>query len=79
MFTANLGSAAGWVDWTGGTRLDDIAPADQMGWPFLTSINARAENVEDGYDEEWDGKCEPEEDIVDLDPMSWGSLKAMLR
>ena len=79
MFTATLGTATGWVDWTGGTRLDDIAPDDQLGWPFLTGISARAENVEDGYDEEWDGKCEPTEDIVGLDPVSWGSLKAMLR
>jgi hypothetical protein len=79
MFTTTLGSAAGSVDWTGGARLDDIAPSDQLGWPFLTSISARAENVEPGYDEEWDGKCEPEEPIVDVTPMSWGSVKSLLR
>ena len=79
MYTPTLGSAAGWVDWTGGTRLDDIAPGDQIGWPFLTGISARAENVEPGYNEEWDGKCEPEEPIVDVTPMSWGSVKALLR
>ncbi len=79
MYTATLGSAAGWVDWTGGTRLDDIAPVDQLGWPFLTGISARVDNVEPGYDEEWDGKCEPEEPIVDIEGMSWGSVKALLR
>ena len=79
MYTATLGSAAGWVDWNGGTRLDDIAPGDQLGWPFLTGISARAENVEPGYNEEWDGKCEPEDPIVDVTPMSWGSVKALLR
>ncbi len=79
MFTATLGSAAGWVDWTGGTRLDDIAPVDQLGWPFLTGISARDTNVEPGYTEQWDGKCEPEEPIVDTEDISWGSVKAMLR
>ena len=79
MFSLTLGSAAGWVDWTGGTRLDDIAPADQLGWPFLTGISARDSNVEPGYTEQWDGKCEPEEPIVDTEDISWGSVKAMLR
>ncbi len=78
MFTATLGSAAGWVDWTGGTRLDDIAPADQLGWPFLTGISRHDGNVEAGYDEQWDGKVEPEEPIVEVTPMSWGSVKALL-
>jgi len=79
MFTATLGSAAGLVNWTGGTRLDDIAPVDQLGWPFLTGISRHDGNVEAGYDEQWDGKVEPEEPIVDVTPMSWGSVKAMLR
>jgi len=79
MYTTTLGAAAGWVDWTGGARLDDIAPVDQLGWPFLVGISARDTNVEPGYDEEWDGKCEPEEPIVDVQEMSWGSVKAQLR
>ncbi|MEN8006963.1 MAG: hypothetical protein ABFS42_08100 [Candidatus Krumholzibacteriota bacterium] len=79
MFTATLGSAAGWVDWVGGTHLDDIAPVDQLGWPFLTGISARSTVIEPGYDEQWDGKCEPEEPIVDVEEMSWGSVKALLR
>lgn len=79
MYTSTLGSAAGWVDWTGGAHLDDIAPVDQIGWPFLTGISARVDNVEDGYDEQWDGKCEPEEPIVDTEDISWGSVKAQMR
>ena len=79
MYTATLGSVSGFVDWVGGTRLNDIAPVDQLGWPFLSGISARAENVEAGYDEQWDGKCEPEEPIVDVQEMSWGSVKALLR
>jgi|GEM_PF-1123349 len=79
MFTATLGSASGSVNWVGGTRVDDIAPEDQIGWAFLTGINSRPENVEPGYTEQWDGKCEPQEPIVDVDQMSWGSVKALLR
>jgi hypothetical protein len=79
MFTPTLGSASGTVNWNGGTRLDDIAPVDQLGWPFLSGISAFVDVVEDGYDEQWDGKVEPEEPIVDVDDMSWGSLKALLR
>jgi hypothetical protein len=79
MFTATLGSASGQVDWIGGTRLNDIAPEDQHGWPFLTGISRVASNVEAGYDEQWDGKCEPESIIVDTQKMSWGSVKALLR
>jgi hypothetical protein len=77
MFTATLGSAAGTMDWTGGTRLDDIAPVDQFGWAFLTGINASASNVEPGFDERWDGKIEPETPIVDVENVLWGSVKAM--
>jgi hypothetical protein len=79
MFTATLGSASGWVDWVGGTHLDDIAPVDQIGWPFLTGISARADVIEPGYSEQWDGKCEPEEPIVDTEDISWGSVKALMR
>lgn len=79
MFTATLGSASGNVNWNGGTRLDDIAPVDQLGWPFLSGISARASAVEPGYDEQWDGKVEPIDPIVDVTPMSWGSVKALLR
>ncbi len=79
MFTLTHGSAAGWVDWVGGTHLDDIAPVDQIGWPFLTGISARSTVIEPGYSEQWDGKVEPEEPIVDTEDMSWGSVKALMR
>jgi hypothetical protein len=78
MFTTTLGSAAGTVDWVGGTQLNDIAPADQLGWPFLTGISARSTVVEPGYDEQWDGKCEPQAPIVDVEERSWGSVKSQL-
>ena len=66
----------GTVDWTGGTRLDDLAPADQTNWPFLAAGNRDAANVEPGFDEQWDGKVEPTEPVVGAAPSSFGGLKA---
>ena len=79
MFTATLGTASGFVDWTGGTRLNDLAPEDQAGWPFLTGISRRSTDIEPGYDEQWDGKVEPSNVIVGTESTSWGELKASHR
>ena len=76
MFTATLGSALGQVDWTGGTRLDDIAPDDRVDWVFFTGINAMSSQTEPGYDERWDGKVEPPDPIVADEPMNWGDVKS---
>ena len=75
MFTATLGSATGFVDWTGGTQIGDLAPADRIGWPFLAGISRRADHIEPGYDEQWDGKVEPVEPVVATEARSWGDLK----
>ena len=77
MFTATLGTASGDVDWTGGTRLGDIAPQDQTGWPFFSGINALASQVVDGYDERWDGKVEPTDPIVPNEISTWGGVKSL--
>jgi hypothetical protein len=69
-------SILGTVDWTGGTRLDDLAPPDQTNWPFLAAGNRDAANVEPGFDEQWDGKVEPTEPVVGTEPSSFGGLKA---
>lgn len=79
MFTSTLGSGQGLVDWTGGTRLNDLAPADQLAWPFLTSVSSAATQVEPGYTEQWDGKVEPTEDVVANDSQSWSGIKALFR
>lgn len=79
MFTATLGSGTGYVDWTGGTRLTDLAPADQMGWPFLTGISRAASQLEPGYTEQWDGKVEPTDDVVATEAQSWAGVKALYR
>lgn len=76
MFTGTIGSLSGLVDWTGGTRIDDIAPADRLAWAFLSGINASSNVTEPGYDEQWDGKVEPQEPIVGTEMQSWGSVKA---
>lgn len=77
MFTATIGTVSGNVDWTGGTQLNEFAPADQLGWTFLSGVSAR--NFEPGFDEVWDGKVEPQGPIVDTEKTTWGSLKALMR
>ena len=77
IFTATLGSVAGSVDWTGGTRLNDIAPVDQLGWSFLSGVNPSA--AEPGFDEMWDGKVEPQGPIVETESTTWGAFKAFMR
>jgi hypothetical protein len=77
MFTASLGSVDGFVNWTGGSRLNDIAPEDQDQWAFLSGVNVNF--AEAGYDEEWDGKVEPSDIIVGSEIRSWGSVKALMR
>ena len=75
MFTANLGSGSGKVDWTGGTRVGEIAPADQDNWAFVVSISNRSTVTEPGYDENWDGKVEPLEPVVPNTESSMSGFK----
>lgn len=77
-FTLTLGSVNGWLDWVGGTRLDDIAPWDQTGWAINSGINSRSTVVLPGFDEQWDGKVE-HGDIVDTQPSTWGGVKALFK
>jgi hypothetical protein len=75
LFTSSNGSGSGTVDWTGGTRLDEFAPADQLNWTFVVGISNRSSVTEPGYDENWDGKVEPIEPVVSGEFMSVGQLK----
>lgn len=79
MLTSTLGSGAGAVDWTGGSLLDQLAPTDRTGWPFLTSVSRAASQVQPGYLERWDGKVEPQEEVVSTEERSWSELKASFR
>lgn len=79
LLTATLGSGAGSVDWTGGTMLNLLAVADQTGWPLLTSVSRAAAQVQPGYTERWDGKVEPQEEVVATEERSWSELKATFR
>lgn len=79
MFTATLGSGTGFVDWTGGSRLGDLAPPDRTGWPFLTSVSRAASQVQPGYGERWDGKVEPKQEVVGTEQLSWSELKVGYR
>ena len=79
LFTATLGSGQGLVDWTGGTRLNDLAVADQTGWPFLTGISRSSTQVLPGFTESWDGKVEPTEEVVAVEGRTWSNVKALYR
>ena len=71
-----LGNGTGVVDWVGGTRLNDFAPSDQSDWTFVVSTNSGSGLLEDGYDEVWDGKVEPQGVIVGTDKVSWDEVKS---
>lgn len=75
----SLGNGNGYVDWTGGTRLSDLAAADQTGWPLLTSTNTSAFYVEPGYTALWDGKVEPSQEVVSSEDISLSGIKALFR
>lgn len=79
MLLPSLGSGNGYVDWNSGARLDDLAPEDQSGWPFLVTVYTDPSVVEPGYSELWDGKVEPGNDVVDTDQSSWSEVKALFR
>lgn len=79
MFTSTLGSGTGFVDWTGGSLLGQLALEDRTGWPFLTSVSRAASQVQAGYTERWDGKVEPQQEVVATEQLSWSELKAGYR
>lgn len=79
MLTATLGSAYGTVDWTGGSRVDDLAPSDRVGWPLLTAVSRAVTQVVPGYTEKWDGKVEPLTDVVPNQERSWSEVQARYR
>lgn len=70
-----LQSGSGTVNWTGGSRVDEIAPADRLGWAFVVSISNRSTVTEPGFDENWNGKVEPSDPIVSDDARTWGQIK----
>lgn len=76
MMLPSLGSVAGDVDWTGGTRLGDFAPADRTGWKIFSAVSNRSTVTQPGYNENWDGKVEPSEPVVEGDRPSVGEVKS---
>ena len=75
----SIGNGMGFVDWTGGSRLNDLAPADQQNWPLLTATNSGAAYVEPGFTHLFDGKVEPSEDVVSNESRSLSGVKALYR
>lgn len=72
---STLGSGLGSVDWTGGTRIDEFAPADRTGWAFVVTASTRSTVLVPGYDQNWDGKVEPLEPVVDTEESSISEMK----
>ncbi len=70
-------SVSGFFDWVGGTRVDDMAPVDQLHWAFVSATSVDSGLLEPGYDEVWDGKTEPPENIVDTESSSMSRVKAL--
>jgi hypothetical protein len=74
-FISTLGSFLGKIDFSGGSRLGDLAtPQD---WPFGGGWSRSVSGIPSGYDENWDGK-------IDLAPVaveenSWGGVKKSYR
>ena len=77
MFTSSSGSGSGVVDWTGGTRAGEFAPADLLGWTLVVAISNRSTVTEPGFDVNWDGKVEPIEPVVSGESGTVGELKAL--
>jgi hypothetical protein len=75
----SVGTVNGLVDWTGGTRLDDMAPEDQTDWFLNSQISRYEEDVEPGYTEQWNGKLEPQEPIVGSEQHTWSAVKNLMR
>lgn len=74
-FTATLGNFVGKVDFSGGTRLGDLAtPQD---WPFAGGWSRSVANIPAGYHENWDGKIDLA--AVAVDDNTWGGVKGLFR
>lgn len=79
MFTSTLGSVSGNVDWTGGTQVYEMAPADRLDWYLVAGVNTMSFFVEPGFNENWDGKVEPDPPIISNDNKTWSQVKSLFR
>ncbi len=70
----SLVSVVGTVDWTGGSQIDLLAPADRLDWGLFSGVDTGT--ADPGYSETWDGKVEPRDPVVGVDDGSWGELKS---
>jgi hypothetical protein len=74
-FSATLGNFVGKIDFTGGTRLGDLAtPQD---WPCGGAWSRTVTGIPTGYQENWDGKIDLA--VVSVDNKTWEQLKQLYR
>jgi hypothetical protein len=74
-FTTNLGNFTGKVDFTGGSRLGDLATLQD--WPFAGGWSRTVQGIPAGYHENWDGKIDLA--AVAVEPKTWGSVKGLFQ
>jgi hypothetical protein len=72
-FTPSLGSFAGNVTFTGGTRLAELSPPD--GWPCGGGWSRTLSGIPAGFQENWDGKIDLAQ--VAVLPQTWGRVKQL--
>ena len=72
-FTPTLGSFAGQVNFSGGTRLADLATPN--GWPCGGGWSRSISGIPAGFQENWDGKIDLPP--VAVEPQSWGAVKRL--
>ena len=71
-----LGSFIGKVDWTGGSRLGELATTQD--WPFGGGWSRRSGlGIPPGYNENWDGKIDF--NVVGVERGNWGGIKSLYR
>ncbi len=74
-FTPTLGNFSGLVNFTGGTRLADLALT--AGWPCGGGWSRTISGIPAGFQENWDGKIDLA--TVAIQPRSWGATKELYK
>ena len=75
-YTQTVGSFAGRIDWTGGTRLGELGEST-TGWTVNGGLSRAACPLPSGFVECWDGAVT--QTTVAVEPRTWGSLKALYK
>jgi hypothetical protein len=75
-YTQTVGSFAGHIDWTGGTRLGELG-GNTAGWTLHGGLSRLACPLPSGFVECWDGAIA--QSTVATESQTWGNLKALFK